>query len=220
MHVLVVDDHPVFLGALESILGGYFEGMAFKGMKSLEEMSRVKPTDFSLVIIDLSFRGKDNTRDVCALIERNQKAKFLILTNFEDGRHVRMVAEAGAHGYLPKSTPAEILTSVVQLVMAGGRYFPQDLGQDQANTTSALPGAATNDGTEGSGKPLLTERQMDIFEKLAGGSTISELAIVLRVSEPTIKADIAKATRAVDARNRLHAVCRALEMGLIHPELT
>ena len=116
MRVLVVDDHPVFLGALKSILEAYFDDFAIDGKNSLEEALSVSFSDFDLVIVDLSFRGKDITRDVCGLIEANLGTKFLVLTNFEDGRHVRMIADTHARGYLPKSTPAEILTSVVQLV--------------------------------------------------------------------------------------------------------
>ena len=215
MRALVVDDHPVFLGALQTILETHFEKMEFTGLRSVDEVQALGSPidDYNLVIIDLSYRGDDATRHVCSLIKENPGAKFLVLTNFEDGRHIRAVSEAGARGYLPKSSSAEILTSVVQLIAAGGHYFPVD--ESNQASDPFLQSIDSKGGTVA----LLSQRQKKIFEQLAAGATIAEIADGLRVSEPTIKADIAKATKSLGGRNRLHAVCLAIEMGLVRPDL-
>jgi len=215
MRVLVVDDHPVFLGALQTILESHFEKMEFTGLTSIDEAQALGSTidDYGLVIVDLSFRGDDATRHVCSLIKENPGAKFLVLTNFEDGRHIRAVSEAGARGYLPKSSSADILTSVFQLIAAGGHYFPLD-----ENSQTSDPFLQSID-SKGGTVALLSLRQKQIFEQLAAGATIAEIADDLRVSEPTIKADIARTTKSLGARNRLHAVCLAIVMGLVRPDL-
>jgi len=216
MRVLAVDDHSVYLGALNSILEERFEALEFEQLKSVDLIpgDGNAISDFDLIIIDLSYRGKDNTRGVCSFIDANPNVKILVLSNYEDGRHIRAVSDAGARGYLPKSSSAEILTSVVQLVAAGGRYFPHDDGDDGGLGLGTIGQSNQID------EVTLTPRQLEILEQLAMGATISELADSLGMSEPTIKADIAKAIRALNARNRLNAVCLAMEAGLINPDLS
>jgi DNA-binding NarL/FixJ family response regulator len=115
---------------------------------------------------------------------------------------MRQVLQAGAAGFVTKSCVSDELLRAVRSVLDGDIYLPQEL-------TSA-PTATLEDGT---GRPLLTQRQELVLRCLLDGFANREIAEHLHVSEETVKTHVAAILRHFDVQNRTQAVVAAARIG-------
>lgn len=109
-------------------------------------------------------------------------------------------AVLGAMAYLPTTAPRSVTRAALQVVMAGGRYFPPDL----------LVGPRSNDWeSHPSVRPALTPRQAEVLTLMAAGQSNKGIARELGMSAGTVKVHVAAILKALDVRNRTEAVVAA-----------
>ncbi len=113
---------------------------------------------------------------------------------------------AGAHGYVGKSAPAADLLRAVAVVRAGGVHVPLALaGTPVPNLATAPPVLPVAPPVS----RVLTGRQRDVLRLMAEGRSTKDIARTLDLAVSTIKVHLAAVYRAVGARNRVEALCRA-----------
>lgn len=212
MTVLVVDDHPLFREGLSQLLRdldadadviGYDDaGKALDAAKARD--------DLDLVLLDLSMPGLNGLAAVERFVREAPGVPVVIVSGHEEPARVRSALSLGAAGYIPKSTPAALMTDALRLVLRGGVYVPPVMLNEVGS--SALRPAERRDPA--ADEPL-TERQVEVLALLANGKTNKEIARELDLSEKTVKAHITAVFRALGVVNRTQAAVEARKRGLI-----
>ncbi len=211
MKILLADDHTLFreamlhpLGQLDANAEIFQAGTATQALAIAEAKS-----DLDLVLLDLNMPGMDGLKAVATFRDRFPELPLVVLSASEEHHDIQTVLDAGAMGFIPKSSSTQVMLGALRLVLSGGPYIPPMLLQraqyaiDPPSSTTARP-AATVGGAED-----LTPRQFEVLEALAEGLSNKLIGRKLNLSEGTVKVHLAAIFRALDAKNRTDAVIRA-----------
>ena len=175
--VMLVDDHPVvrdgYRRLLESYPGITVVAEADDGETACTQYAEVHP---DIVVLDLNMPGIGGLETIRRLRAKDSKAKILMFTMHESKVMVNRALEAGAAGYLMKSSPAEEMVEAVRQVFVGKIFLDQDLPADIQRAP-----LSDNDPLN-----ILTKREYQIFCVLAEGRSVSEIAQVISISPKTV----------------------------------
>lgn len=176
--VLIADDHAVFRAGLRQFLdevpGVTVVGEAATGNDVIDKL---RQDDWDLLVLDINMpdrSGLDILRHVRAGHERT---RVLILSGYPERQYAINVLRAGASGYIAKDSDPDELLKAVRLVLQGRRYVSESLAE-----------LLVTDLDQGD-QPLhakLSEREFQIFGKLAAGNAVSEIARELCLSVKTV----------------------------------
>jgi two-component system response regulator DesR len=194
LRVLVVDDHDVVHWGFRVMLGEqpWVQRClaARSGAEALELLGKF-PADVALV--DLFLAGESGA-DVCDSIRRASPATRVLLISGAGRMSPAAARAAGASGFISKDWEARDVARAVRAV---------GLGMTMFSPRSEQPA------------PLLTEREREVLDLIAGGSTNREIAERLFLSPHTVKEHTSALYRKLQARNRADAVQRAQRIGLL-----
>jgi len=193
LRVLIVDDHDVVHWGFRLMLSNqpWVERCvsARSGAEAYALAARYKP---HVALVDL-FIGEESGPDICAqLRERAPEMNVLLISGA--GRISPGAAKAaGASGFIPKDWGAADIARAVRMVGLGMTVFQPQVEIDA---------------------PPLSQREREVLDLIAGGSTNREIAAALHLSPHTIKEHTSALYRKLGARNRAEAVQRAQRLGL------
>ena len=194
LRVLVVDDHEVVHWGFRLMLGEqpWVERClsARTGEEALALAQRYEP---DVALVDL-FMGDESGADICERLRaRSPSTRVLLISGA--GRIMPTAAKAaGAAGFVSKDWPASDIAAAVRMVGLGMSVF------------------RPNESPSG---PALTDREREVLDLIARGSTNREIAGDLFLSPHTIKEHTSSLYRKLNARNRAEAVQKAQRLGLI-----
>ncbi len=214
IRVLVVEDHPVLRGvirlACEQTPGLAIVGEAASGEEGLEAARALRP---DVLVLDLSLPGELQGLDLARMVrEEGVVGRILVLTGRTDERSIFEAMRAGVDGYLEKTSGVRFIADALLRVGAGQRVFTPE--QERA-ALAELGRLAERARRTAEVRTLLTERELEILRLLAEALTVKQVASRLRISPRTVESHIAKLYRKLGARNRVQAVARAKELGLV-----
>lgn len=214
MKILVADDHALFRDGLRYLLGQLGEALelleAKDGAEALE-LARAHP-ELDLVLLDLGMPGIDGLAGLRLLRARCPAVPVVILSGSEEPADVRQALDAGALGFIPKSSTSQVMLSALRLVLSGGMYLPPSYMLERPAVRMPLAAASS---VESLG---LTPRQLDVLRLLGQGHSNKEIARVLDLAEGTVKLHISAILRALGVDNRTRAVVAAARLlGLAQP---
>jgi DNA-binding NarL/FixJ family response regulator len=209
MHILIVDDHPLYIKGVESLLIELDPTIQAQGARSVEDalaIAAMRP--FDLVLLDLKLPGM-NDLDALAKVRAALPAiPIVVVSGNENSNDIWRAIELGAAGYIPKNTDPLLVTHALRLVLARGVYIPpQALKDDIAPSTSV----------DAQPKPpaLLSERQLDVLQALLQGKSNKVIARDLGIAEGTAKAHLWSIYQALGVNSRLQAMTKAHQLGLV-----
>lgn len=149
--------------------------------------------------------GVDMTR---ALRERGDLTPVLLLTTFDDPGLLRAAVAAGAQGFMLKDANPEALKDALQRLARGETLLaPMSL---PSQPSGAMLGAESLHTAA-----RLTPRELSILRLIAGGYSNKEIGRVLTISDGTVKNHITDILARLDARDRTHAVLKAIAARLM-----
>jgi DNA-binding NarL/FixJ family response regulator len=194
LRVLVVDDHDVVHWGFRVLLGEQPWVQRCMSARSGEEALALLPTlRPHVALVDLFLAGESGA-DVCASIRRVSPDTRVLLISGSGRMSPPAARAAGASGFVSKDWEAKEVARAVHMV---------GLGQTLFAPTSQLPA------------PLLSEREREVLDLIAAGSTNREIASTLYLSPHTVKEHTSAVYRKLGARNRADAVQRAQRLGLL-----
>nr|WP_316640336.1 response regulator transcription factor [uncultured Roseateles sp.] len=231
MKVLLIDDHPLILSALQTVIEGLGDNVKVVGVDSAGEARATLKTsqDFDLVLLDLQL-GDANGFDVLTEFRAAYPALPVVVVSASDrASDVIRAIDLGAMGFVPKRTGKEMLAQALRLVMAGGIFVPSmSLGSGMSNApapAAASPVQAIGEAAQASGFQKvdaleglsLTPRQTDVLALLLQGKPNKVIARELGVSVETVKDHVAAVLKALGVNSRTQAVLAVGQMSQQQP---
>jgi DNA-binding NarL/FixJ family response regulator len=213
MNVLVVDDHALFREGLKFLLPELDRTLVLdEAGDCAKALERAAERAYDLVLLDLHLPGLHGMDALAALREALPATPIVVLSGEDNRAVVRAAIDAGAMGFIPKSSTREVLIQALRLVFAGGVYLPPtvlDASVAAEPPAPGLPGAAATAERLG-----LTPRQMDVLRCVIQGKPNKSIARELDISEGTVKAHLSSVMQALGAHNRTEAVYAAAKLGM------
>lgn len=202
--VMVVDDHPVVRDGVALLLRSepalVVVGSAESGRAAIERAPQLAP---DLVLLDLRLPDMLAPEVVTELRGVVPAAKVVVFTAHGDHAGVEAALDAGAHGALLKDAAATDLVAALRRVLRGERVTDQRI----VPRASADPAALARSG--------LTRREYEVLRLAAQGRTNPEIAETTGLARNTVKTYLQGALHKLGARNRVEAIGKAGEAGLL-----
>ena len=210
IRVLLVDDHAVvrtgFRLLLQSLADVAVVAEAESGEAACQRYLELTP---DVVVMDLAMPGMGGLEALRRIRARHPQARVLALSAHEDPMHARRALQEGALGYLSKRSAPETLLEAVTTVASGRRYLDAALAQKLALAE-----------IEGAAKPpieQLSEREFDVFIRLARGATVQKIAEDLKLSASTVGTHLYNIKQKLQVANQSELTLLAIRHGLIEP---
>ncbi|HKF75638.1 MAG TPA: response regulator transcription factor [Candidatus Dormibacteraeota bacterium] len=204
VRVLVVDDHPVVHDGVALLVERTrwvtIAGTARSGREAIELAERLRP---DVVLLDLRLPDMLGSEAVRAIRRRAPGAVVLIFTAHPEHAALEAAREAGAAGMVVKDVTR---SDLAEIIGKAARHEP-------------LPWGSGTEDPEATAARLarfgLTRREYDVLRRVALGETNAEIADAICLSRNTVKTYLQSALQKLGARNRVEAIARASEGGLL-----
>lgn len=175
--VMLVDDHPVVRDGYRRLLENYPDitvvAEADNGETACTQYIGVNP---DVVVLDLNMPGIGGLETIRWLSAKDSEIKILVFSTHDSKVMVTRALEAGAAGYIVKSSAAEQMVDAIRQIFAGKTFLNHDLSA--GSQRASLP---DNDPLR-----VLTKREYQIFSNLAEGRSVSEIAQLFSISPKTV----------------------------------
>jgi two-component system response regulator NreC len=208
--ILLVDDHAMFRAGIRALLESEKDlevvGEAATGDEGVDQVRRLRP---SVVVMDLSMPGSSGleaTRRIAAL---GLDTKVLVLTVHAEEEYLVPVLEAGASGYLTKTSADRDLIDAIQVVARGEVYLPPKA------TKLLLQQYRANETEQGAGLHDLSSREQEVLALTAEGYSSREIGKKLFISPKTVDTYRARIMDKLGLNHRSELVRFALRVGLL-----
>jgi len=213
MNVLVVDDHPLIHEVLQAVVRKALPEGRVQAANDLE--SAIELADrcgqFDLALLDLGLPG---CRDIEAL-QRFRGAlpelPVVVISAIEDRACILAALEAGASGYIPKTSTPSVMIAALRLVAAGSVYIPPQALEIAPHVAPVLRAALKQPDPAELG---LTGRQLDVLLLLLQGLANRRIADRLDISENSVKQHARAVFKALGAHTRSEALLAATRRGI------
>jgi DNA-binding NarL/FixJ family response regulator len=212
IRILIADDHVLVREGIRALLSLSDDlevvGDASDGQEAVEATRRLDP---DVVLMDINMPGLGGLEATLAIRRENQRAKILVLTQYDDREYVARFLKSGAAGYILKRAAGAELVSAVRAVYRGGLVVDPALARGLLDAT-AKPAAAGDGDTR---YASLTDREKQVLKLVAEGNSNKEVAQVLGISVKTAMSHREHVMDKLDIHNRTELVKFALRQGVI-----
>jgi DNA-binding NarL/FixJ family response regulator len=206
MDVLLVDDHPIIHQTLGAVVRSVLPQAQFHAESDLAGgLARARQLkDLELVLLDLGLPGCSGLDALIRFRKTLPTVRIAIISATEDPGSVRAALDAGAVGYVPKTSPPKVLANALQLILQGGTYIPPQL-MDEHLAPKKEP-KLSDFG--------ITDRQADVLRLLIKGHSNAEIAHQLSIAENTVKQHAHAAYRALGVGSRTEVIVELARLGI------
>ena len=217
IRVVLVDDHAIVRTGLKAVLADAPDievvGEASGGN---EAVALVERTPVDVVVMDLSMADGDGLTATRELTHRSDGPRVLVLTMHAEEAYLEAVLEAGASGYLGKSTADHDLVEAIHAVARGEIYVQPTAARVLAQ------GARRRDeqATERARYERLTDRERAVMQLIAEGYTAPEIGEQLAISPKTVDTYKQRINDKLGLTHRADYVKLALKLGLLQATAT
>jgi two-component system invasion response regulator UvrY len=206
--VMLVDDHAVVRTGFRLLLQSLPEisevSEAESGETACQRYAELTP---DVVVMDLAMPGMGGLEALKRIRVRDPHAKILALSAHDDPMHARRALREGALGFLSKRSAPEALIEAVSTVASGRRYIEAALAQKLA--------LADIEGAAKSPVERLSEREFEVFIRLARGATVQRIADDLNLSSSTVGTHLYNIKQKLSLVNQSELTLLAIRHGLI-----
>lgn len=201
IRVLCVDDHGLLREGIAAIIGGEPDlelvAQAPTGRDALLQFRQHHP---DVTLMDLRLPDMSGIDALIAIRAEFPEARVIVLTTFDGDVEIQRALQAGARGYLLKSMPPRDLVGTIRQVHAGRKSIPSAVAAQLAEHIS---------------DESLTDREVEVLSRVAGGNRNRDIAGQLFISEETVKVHMKHIMEKLGASDRTQAVAIGLRRGII-----
>jgi two-component system invasion response regulator UvrY len=203
--VLLVDDHAVVREGYRRLLEDHGIRVCGEAATANEAYQLFCTLSPQVVVMDIGLQGLSGLEGMRRILARAPDARVLIFSMYEETIFVRRALEAGAAGYLTKSSPPRVLVDAVTAVARGQRYLSHDVAVALALSPA---NAASN-------TPPLSAREFEVLKLLAEGRTLNDIARQLCRNQKTVANHQSAIKQKLGAENTAQLVRIAMQLGLV-----
>lgn len=231
MKVLLVDDHPLILQALQTVIQTLGDDVTVVGVDNAAEAHAAlgREAGFDLVLLDLNLGDVDGFTVLAQMRHGHPDLPVVVVSATERSADVIRAIDMGAMGFVPKRSSNRDLFDALAMVMSGAVYVPPSMlgllhqHSPEADTEPAVmrphrpdAGGVTPPalGAVGMAGLALTPRQTDVLGLLLKGLPNKLIARELNVSVETVKDHVAAVLRALNVNSRTQAVLAVSRLTL------
>jgi len=202
IRVLIIEDHPLMRLGVASIIGAQGDmtvvAEAGSGEQALELFRAHRP---DVVVVDLGLPQMGGVAVIRALRLLNSEVKFVVLTTYEGDEDIYQALAAGAHAYVIKGQPHNVLVDAIRRVWRGANYVPPALMHklDARNASEDL-----------------SAQELRVLKMISAGRSNRDIGNELGVTEAAIKYHVSEILARLGAKDRTEAVVIALRRGMLH----
>ena len=208
MKVLLVDDHVLIRDALRGVLNDLTENATIlEASDSRQAMRLIQGNpDLRLILLDLNLPDRDGLAVLSALRAEYAAVSVVVLSAFSNREKVLKALDLGALGFIPKSSPRDVMVNALRLIFSGGIYIPPEaLGPASATPPPPRPASPAGLG--------LTGRQLEVLALMMQGNSNKLISRKLGVAEPTVKHHVTSILKALKVTSRTEAVIAVGALG-------
>jgi len=209
IRVVIVEDHTLLREGTRHILEQSQDieivGEAGRGDEAVDLIERLAP---DVVLLDMRLPGMNGIEVAGAVTGKHKEIRVLLLSAYDDEEYVAEALNAGASGYMLKTTPGAKLVGAVRAVHSGATVLQDELSHKLA-MRAMHPGSAG---------PRLSERELDVLRLTARGLSSKEIAGRLQISQRTVEGHLNNIYSKLGVNSRTEAVVHAAARGLINLE--
>lgn len=205
--VLVVDDHALFRAGVTTLLADAANlEVAGEASSGVDALAKIKNQHWDVVVLDISMPQMNGVDTLKQIQHVKPDLPVLILSMHPEDQYAINLIRAGAAGYLSKDTVPEQLVSALQVLLAGRKYISPALAEIFALELH---------GDKGALHTQLSEREFQIFCKLARGQAVSQIADELCLSVKTISTYRTRILEKMNFKTNADMTYYAIKSGLI-----
>jgi DNA-binding NarL/FixJ family response regulator len=202
IRVLLADDHSVVLEGLSAIISRQRDisvvAEANDGEECLSAWRAHRP---DVVLLDLRMPKLDGVEALRAIRREDPAARVIVLTTYDTDEDIYRAVKAGAKGYLLKDARRDDLLDCIRRVHAGETRISPDVAARLIGRLANAP---------------LTERELEVLERVARGDSNKEIAATFDLTEGTVKSHLKSIFAKLEVESRTAAVAEGVQRGLIH----
>ena len=201
IRVFCVDDHPLMREGIATVIKNepdmQLVAEASTGHDAIRGFREHRP---DVTLMDVRMPDMGGIDALLAIRTEFADARVIMLTTFEGDAEIQHALEAGAQGYMLKSMPRKQLVDMIRKVHAGKKQIPPEVAVRLI---------------EHIGDEMLSKREVEVLQKVAGGNRNSDIAALLFISEETVKGHIKHIMEKLGASDRTEAVAVGIRRGII-----
>jgi DNA-binding NarL/FixJ family response regulator len=206
LRILLADDHKILREGIRRGLEGAGESVVGEASNGEEAVALAEELHPDVILMDLSMPVLDGIEATRRIIEANPDQRVVVLTMHDDAQRTRAAISAGAVGYLTKGTSLGQVVDTIRAVHAGETVLSPQLA---VSMLEAARVAAERD-------ELLSDRQVEILQKIANGLGTKQVARELGITQKTVHNHLNAIYRKLDTQSLTQAVLSAVRLGIIN----
>lgn len=208
IRVAIVDDHALVRAGLRQFLGEQVDLRIVAECASAREvMDVVRQEAADVILLDISMPGQSGVDALQAIKARSPGLAVLILSSFPEEHYAITLLRQGASGYLAKDCEPDEIIKAIRTVALGRRYITAGIAERLASGLSQPEDKAPHE--------LLSEREFQVFLRLAKGETISHMAESMSLSVKTVSTYRTRVMEKMKLESNSDLTYYALKNGLI-----
>ncbi len=207
-HVLVADDHAVTRRGLRDLLRELFpQAEVAEASNGNDVLALIDTQPWDLVLLDVMMPGPGIIALLRSIRERHQSLPVLVLTASPEIEYVIETMRAGANGLVHKQEADRELAQAIDRVAEGGTYLHAD--------TAAALARSLHERQPDAPHQALSERELEVFRRIALGHAIKRVAQDLGLSDKTVATYLARIRAKTGLTGRVEIARYALQHGLV-----
>ena len=206
MRIILVDDHKLLRQSLKRQLEEFGHEVVADVADGNSAFAAALKNQPDIILMDISMAEGDGITACRSIMEADARQRVLMLTMHAEIDLIRKALKAGAVGYLTKDATFEEVLHALDLACNGDVIISPQFAQALLEEVDAQQAVQNS---------LLSEREMEVLQLLSEGCSTPEIATNLFISQKTVKNHLASIYEKIDARDRTHAVIRAVKIGII-----
>ncbi|GLQ06939.1 response regulator transcription factor [Sneathiella chinensis] len=198
MRILIADPADIFRDGLKFMLSNMLHNIGFRDVGCIHEaIEHLIEDEFDLAFLSVGHHAPITDQMKARLAEACDRSRVIFMTDNEDHHQLKHVVETGGHGYVYKQSGGHLVQSVVNLILAGERYFPPALLDLLHGTHEEEEPEDDNPGFKD-----LSRRQIEVLREVSLGHSNRQIAENLGITPGTVKVHVSNLMRRLDAKNR------------------